>query len=171
MEQSVGYSLAYQRSTPIHILCLLRGQNRKDSYHAKYICSKLHSPLVHLFTNRSVALILWQTFFVGIVYYGNLYYLPIFSQVLQKRSIIASGVLLLPLIMTQTVVAVLAGFIVHRSYYSLKYSFIERDDTILVFSSVLLYGHSDWVYRRPLTRQFQLVNSQDISLQKALELV
>ena len=69
---------------------------------------------MHLFTIRSVALILFQTFFVGIVYYGNLYYLPIFAQVLQKRSIIASGVLLLPLIITQTATATLAGLILAK---------------------------------------------------------
>ncbi len=55
---------------------------------------------MHLFTIKSVVLILVQTFFVSIVYYGNLYHLPIFSQVLRHRSIIASSVLLFPPIIT-----------------------------------------------------------------------
>lgn len=76
--------------------------------------SKLSLTEVHLFTIKSVALILVQTFFVGIVYYSNLYYLPVFSQVLQRRSIIASGVILLPLIITQTFTATLAGFILAK---------------------------------------------------------
>jgi hypothetical protein len=78
------------------------------------LSNKSSLTVVHLFTIRSVALILVQTFFVGIVYYGNLYYLPIFSQVLQHRSIIVSGVLLLPLIITQTFTATLAGLIVAK---------------------------------------------------------
>jgi hypothetical protein len=64
---------------------------------------------VYLFAIPSVALILWQTFLVGIVYYGVLYYLPLFFQVLQHRSIISSGVMLLPLIITQTFFATFAG--------------------------------------------------------------
>jgi hypothetical protein len=64
---------------------------------------------VYLFAIPSVALILWQTFFVGIVYYGVLYYLPLFFQVLQHRSVISSGVMLLPLIITQTFFATFAG--------------------------------------------------------------
>lgn len=57
---------------------------------------------------------MFQTFFVGIVYYANLYYIPIFAQVVQKRSIITSGVFLLPLIITQTATATLAGLILAK---------------------------------------------------------
>ena len=64
-----------------------------------------------------MSLILWQTFLVGIVYYGVLYYLPIYSQVLQHRSVITSGVLLLPLIITQTFTATLAGLILAKSLF------------------------------------------------------
>jgi len=63
-----------------------------------------------------VSLILVQTFVVGIVYYGSLYYLPIYFQVVGGKSIIESGVLLLPLIITQTVTATLAGLILSRFF-------------------------------------------------------
>jgi hypothetical protein len=98
---------------------------------------------VHLFTIRSVALILVQTFFVGIVYYGNLYYLPIFCQVLQGRSIIVSGVLLLPLIITQTFTATLAGLILGRYISSIEFLIIELADITRVSGLASHYGHWD----------------------------
>ena len=96
---------------------------------------------MHLFKIRSVSLILWQTFLVGIVYYGVLYYLPIYSQVLQHRSVITSGVLLLPLIITQTFTATLAGLILAK-FFLRQALFLTAELVITILASlgVLHYG-------------------------------
>jgi len=51
---------------------------------------------------------------MGVVYYGVLYYFPIFAQVLQYRRVRKSGFLLLPLIITQTLCETLAGLILAK---------------------------------------------------------
>ena len=115
LEQSSRHCPPDPGRTSFHIICRVRSQVCQDPNHAKYLTGNgLLLMVVHLFTIRSVALILFQTFFVGVVYYGNLYYLPIYSQVLLRRSIITSGVLLLPLIITQTATATLAGLILAK---------------------------------------------------------
>lgn len=42
------------------------------------------------------------TFLAGIVFYGQLFYLPQYFQVVREASAIRSGVLLLPLVLVQT---------------------------------------------------------------------
>ena len=97
--------------------------------------------IVHMFTIRSVALVLAQTFLVGIVYYANLYYLPVFFQVLQNRSIIMSGALLLPLIITQTFTATGAGIVLAKYISSRNFLTIELESIIQLSGQALPCGH------------------------------
>ena len=131
-------------------------------------CRVLPSPLnianaVHLFTIRSVSLILWQTFFVGIVYYGNLYYLPIYSQVLQKRDSITSGVLLLPLIITQTFTATGAGLVLAQYVNMKNLLMIALVVIIRLFGLGSLCGLWDWVSKRRSRQISRSLKSWDIS--------
>ncbi|BFZ62623.1 hypothetical protein YB2330_003724 [Saitoella coloradoensis] len=70
---------------------------------------------LRLFKNLSVCVIFIQTFLVGIVYYGNLYYLPLYFQIVRGKTAIESGVLLLPLVITQTVASTVSGLVVSKT--------------------------------------------------------
>ena len=70
---------------------------------------------LHLFTIPSVSFILFQTLLVGVVYYGNIYYLPIYFQIVLQKSIIESGLLLLPLVVTQSLASIATGQLISRT--------------------------------------------------------
>ncbi|KAJ5651367.1 uncharacterized protein N7484_005090 [Penicillium longicatenatum] len=74
-------------------------------------------PLIpmHIFKNATVAGALGGAFFTGFMFYANLYYLPQYFQVVYSASPIKSGVLLLPLVVTQCVVSFTSGFLVSKT--------------------------------------------------------
>ncbi|KAJ5814831.1 hypothetical protein N7474_006608 [Penicillium riverlandense] len=89
--------------------------------------------LVHIFKNSTVSGALGGAFFTGFMFYCNLYYvrpfpypdvpnnstddlqLPQFYQVVYNASPLKSGVLLLPLVVTQCIVSFTSGFIVSKT--------------------------------------------------------
>lgn len=77
--------------------------------------SRLPMMPIRLFTNLSVAIILWQNLLFGIAYYSNLYFLPIFYQVCRGWSPIRSATLVLPLVLTQSLVSTACGQIISRT--------------------------------------------------------
>ncbi|GJN91636.1 hypothetical protein Rhopal_004659-T1 [Rhodotorula paludigena] len=64
-----------------------------------------------LFKNRNVALLLGQTFLVGIVYFGNIYQVPLYLQNVRGHSEIMSAALLLPLVLVQCFTTTLSGYV------------------------------------------------------------
>ncbi|GAA6032729.1 hypothetical protein JCM8097_000763 [Rhodosporidiobolus ruineniae] len=64
-----------------------------------------------IFKNRNIALLLGQTFLVGIAYFGNIYQIPLYLQNVQGKSEITSAAMLLPLVLTQTFTTTLTGYI------------------------------------------------------------
>ncbi|OJJ45121.1 hypothetical protein ASPZODRAFT_18031 [Penicilliopsis zonata CBS 506.65] len=82
-----------------------------------YVEHKVDLPLIpmHIFKNSTVASALAGAFFTGFMFYCNLYYLPQFYQVVRSASPIRSGVMLLPLVVTQCVVSFTAGFLVSKT--------------------------------------------------------
>lgn len=74
-------------------------------------------PLIPLtvFKSRSNNAIFLLSFAHGIVLLGMEYYLPLFFQSVQQASPLRSGLLILPLIVTQAIVEIIAGFSIHRS--------------------------------------------------------
>ncbi|EIW72421.1 hypothetical protein TREMEDRAFT_26105 [Tremella mesenterica DSM 1558] len=85
-------------------------------------------PLIpfHIFRNRTVAAALLTTWFNGMIFFGTLYYLPNYFQVVRGDSAIRSGVLILPVVLTQTVCSFTAGMIQSRTgdyYYNLVAGF------------------------------------------------
>ncbi|KAJ5223824.1 hypothetical protein N7468_008366 [Penicillium chermesinum] len=74
-------------------------------------------PLIpmHIFKNGTVSGALAGSFFTGFMFYTNLYYFPQFFQVVYSASPVRSGVLLLPLILVQSFVSFVSGFIVSKT--------------------------------------------------------
>ncbi|KAE9369700.1 putative tetracycline efflux protein [Stipitochalara longipes BDJ] len=74
-------------------------------------------PLIpmHIFKNPTVLGSVGGSFLTGFVTFSNLYYLPQFYQVVRRASPIHSGVMLIPLVVTQTVTSFTSGFIVSKT--------------------------------------------------------
>lgn len=74
-------------------------------------------PLMPLsvFTNRSNNATFIVVFMHGMVLIGIEYYLPLYFQSVLQVSPLRSGILLLPLIVMQAVLEIMAGFLIHRT--------------------------------------------------------
>ncbi|KAI5238072.1 MFS general substrate transporter [Aureobasidium subglaciale] len=69
---------------------------------------------VSLFCNAPVCVLLLQNFFFGIVYYSQLYYLPLFFQNARRMSPIMSAALVLPITAAQMTLSILSGQYISR---------------------------------------------------------
>ena len=67
---------------------------------------------IYLFSRRSLLLILGSNFFFGMAYYGCIYYLPYYFQIVHQLDSIHSAILLLPLVIPQSVGSIIAGQII-----------------------------------------------------------
>ncbi|KAI5196930.1 MFS general substrate transporter [Aureobasidium subglaciale] len=67
-----------------------------------------------LFCNAPVCVLLLQNFFFGIVYYSQLYYLPLFFQNARRMSPIMSAALVLPITAAQMTLSILSGQYISR---------------------------------------------------------
>jgi MFS family permease len=76
--------------------------------------SRTNSCTVSLFKNPPVCVLLLQNFLFGIVYYSQLYYLPLFFQNARRMSPITSAVLLLPITAAQMTLSILSGQYISR---------------------------------------------------------
>lgn len=76
-------------------------------------CQGLRQP-VSLFTNAPVCVLLLQNFLFGIVYYSQLYYLPLFFQNARQMSPITSAALILPITAAQMTLSILSGQYISR---------------------------------------------------------
>jgi hypothetical protein len=70
---------------------------------------------LHLFKNPAVCAILIQNFLSGIVYYSNLYYLPIYYQDARQFSPLLSAALTIPFVAGQSVLSTLSGQYISRT--------------------------------------------------------
>ncbi|PWY82113.1 MFS general substrate transporter [Aspergillus heteromorphus CBS 117.55] len=73
-------------------------------------------PLIplHMFSNTHVSICILTTFLTGFATFINLYYLPQFYQVVQGDSALRSGIMILPLVVSQIVTSFSSGFIVSK---------------------------------------------------------
>lgn len=69
---------------------------------------------VSLFRNPPVCVLLLQNFLFGIVYYSQLYYLPLFFQNARDMSAIMSAALVLPITAAQMTLSILSGQYISR---------------------------------------------------------
>ena len=71
-----------------------------------------------MFTNAPVAAILAQNFFFGMVYYVNLYYIPLYIENVRGWSQLKSAAFLISICVPQTLVGVISGrYISHYRRY------------------------------------------------------
>ncbi|WVF66413.1 hypothetical protein IAT40_001153 [Kwoniella sp. CBS 6097] len=80
-----------------------------------------------LLLNRNVCLIVIQTWLVGIVFYGGIYFVPLYLQNVLGYSPILSAALLLPLVLGQVLTTVIAGYVVkytNRTWLSFFFGFL-----------------------------------------------
>jgi len=75
---------------------------------------KTNFDAVSLFRNPPVCVLLLQNFLFGIVYYSQLYYLPLFFQNARGMSPITSAVLVLPITAAQMTLSILSGQYISR---------------------------------------------------------
>ncbi|PGH16034.1 hypothetical protein AJ79_02014 [Helicocarpus griseus UAMH5409] len=68
----------------------------------------------HLFDRTSAKILFTHNFITGIVYYTDLYYLPLYYQVILGYSPLMSGVLIIPLILSFSASSTTAGFILSK---------------------------------------------------------
>ncbi|GLA46667.1 hypothetical protein AnigIFM63604_011268 [Aspergillus niger] len=73
-------------------------------------------PLIplHMFKNSHVSICILTSFLTGFMTFVNLYYLPQFYQVARGDSALRSGILILPLILSQIVTSFTSGFLVSK---------------------------------------------------------
>lgn len=69
---------------------------------------------VSLFNNPPVCVMLLQNFFFGLVYYSQLYYLPLFFQNARRMSPLLSAALVLPITCAQMTASILSGQYISR---------------------------------------------------------
>ncbi|KAL1408434.1 hypothetical protein Q8F55_005246 [Vanrija albida] len=83
-----------------------------------FVVVEHHHPLpilpLHLFRNRTVALVLGTMFLVGIVWFGQFYIAPLYLQNVLAYSAVQAGALLLPLLIGQAVVMTGVGYAMKR---------------------------------------------------------
>ncbi|KAH8673390.1 major facilitator superfamily domain-containing protein [Xylariales sp. PMI_506] len=69
---------------------------------------------LHMFKNTHISTCIFTSFLTGFMTFVNLYYLPQFYQVARGDSALESGILILPLILTQIVTSFTSGFLVSK---------------------------------------------------------
>lgn len=76
-----------------------------------------HLPMIplYLFKNKSLCLLLGSNFFFGLCYYGFLYYLPYYFNIIKQKDTIHTSIFLLPLVLTQALGSVVSGQIISRT--------------------------------------------------------
>ncbi|KAK4689043.1 hypothetical protein P7C73_g1064, partial [Tremellales sp. Uapishka_1] len=77
--------------------------------------------------NRNVCLILIQTWLVGMVYYGGIFFVPLYLQNVKGDTPIISAALLLPLVLSQVVTTSISGYVIKytgRAWWSFTVGFV-----------------------------------------------
>lgn len=70
---------------------------------------------LHLFKNGSLCLLLGSNFFFGLCYYGFLYYLPYYFNIIKQKDTVHTSIFLLPLVLTQALGSTVSGQIISRT--------------------------------------------------------
>lgn len=83
---------------------------------------------VRLFKTPSVSILLMQSFLIGAIYYGNIFYVPMYFQYVKGYSALKAGALVLAYTLPQAVYGVVAGQIISRT---------NRYKAVIVFGSCM----------------------------------
>ncbi|KAL9623571.1 MAG: hypothetical protein Q9204_007942 [Flavoplaca sp. TL-2023a] len=91
-----------------------------------------------LLKDQSCVMSLLVNFVHGFVFIAGEYYLPLYFQAVEEASPIRSGVLILPFILSETVMGIMVGFLIHRTGRYLEFMWIG---TILMTLGFGLFIH------------------------------
>ncbi|OCF39388.1 hypothetical protein I317_06816 [Kwoniella heveanensis CBS 569] len=84
---------------------------------------------LRLFKTPTVSIVLAQSFLVGVIYYGNIFYVPMFFQYVKGYSALKSGALVLAYTLPQSVWGILSGQIISRTNQ---------------YKAVIIFGSAIW---------------------------
>ncbi|KAL8993488.1 MAG: hypothetical protein Q9169_006307 [Polycauliona sp. 2 TL-2023] len=93
-----------------------------------------------LLKDRSCVMSLLVNFVHGFVFIAGEYYLPLYFQAVEEASPIRSGILILPFILSETVMGITVGFLIHRTGRYLELMWIG---TLLMTIGFGLFIHLD----------------------------
>ncbi|PPQ68484.1 hypothetical protein CVT25_008410 [Psilocybe cyanescens] len=111
-----GGGTLYKWASPTFLVLLIVGLALAVIFvMVEFKYAKLPVMPLHMFRVPTVSLILLQTFFVGMIFYGGMFFTPIYLQNVLGYSPIMSGVLILPLVLTQVFSTSAMGFITEKT--------------------------------------------------------
>jgi hypothetical protein len=84
---------------------------------------------VHLFRIPTVSIVLAQSFLVGAIYYGNIFYVPMFFQYVMGYSALKTGTLTLAYTLPQSLYGIVSGFIISKTNW---------------YKGVIIFGSAIW---------------------------
>lgn len=87
------------------------------------------SSAVRLFRIPTVSIVLAQSFLVGAIYYGNIFYVPMFFQYVMGYSAIKTGTLTLAYTLPQSLYGIASGFIISKTNW---------------YKAVIIFGSGVW---------------------------
>ncbi|EIW73620.1 hypothetical protein TREMEDRAFT_13940, partial [Tremella mesenterica DSM 1558] len=70
---------------------------------------------LRLFNDKTVTVVMIQSFFIGMIYYGNIFYVPIYLQYVKGYSSLVSGAWILVTTLPNTVWGIWSGFYISRT--------------------------------------------------------
>ncbi|KAH9487281.1 MFS transporter M2 [Psilocybe cubensis] len=111
-----GGGTLYEWVSPTFLVLLITGLTLAVIFVlVEFKYAKLPVMPLHMFRVPTVSLILMQTFFVGMIFYGGMFFTPIYLQNVLGYSPIMSGVLILPLVLIQVFSTSAMGFITEKT--------------------------------------------------------
>jgi len=91
--------------------------------------SLTYNSTVHLFRIPTVSIVLAQSFLVGAIYYGNIFYVPMFFQYVMGYSALKTGTLTLAYTLPQSLYGIVSGFIISKTNW---------------YKGVIIFGSAVW---------------------------
>ncbi|RFU29759.1 hypothetical protein B7463_g6552, partial [Scytalidium lignicola] len=114
-----------------------------------------------IFRNRSNVACLTLCFFHGMVFIGGEYYLPLYFQSVKGSSPLHSGILVIPLIITEALTGICVGIFIHRTGHFLELIYVG---TILMTIGNGLYINFGVTTSTGMILGFQIVSGLGLGL-------
>lgn len=84
---------------------------------------------VRLFRIPTISIVIAQSFLVGAIYYGNIFYVPMFFQYIMGYSALKTGILTLAYALPQSLYGIISGFIISKTN---------------AYKAVIIFGSAAW---------------------------
>ncbi|KAG7562895.1 hypothetical protein FFLO_01724 [Filobasidium floriforme] len=122
-----GSAFAWNSSTVIALL-VVGGAMLVGFLCSQWKLSRLPILPLRLFRTPSVSILLMQSFLIGFIYYGNIFYVPMYFQYVKGYTALKSGALVLAYTLPQAFWGVLGGQIISRT---------NRYKAVIIFGSCM----------------------------------